>query len=208
MRDQGLHDHPQDLHRQVSRALALPEEDPAAKTVVLSYGYRGGGLEGLHAKRVNLAVPLMHDCIPLLLGRNPAPPNLNTSGSFYLGAGWVDHGQAPYTEFFRTCGRYTNETALWVGKEALKNYRDVALTNLPGVSQARHRAYARTMAQLFGLGYREVPGGLTWLRRLLTLAPGNGMRTVPPESPWPWPRPISPEPEARCCIRSHHERAS
>ena len=39
------------------------------------------------------------------------------------------------------------------------------------------------MAQLFGLGYREVPGGLTWLRRLLALTPGNGVLMVPPGQP-------------------------
>lgn len=181
--DQGLHDHPQELHLQVSQALARLEEDPAVQCVVLLYGYCGGGLEGLRARRVSLVVPLMHDCIPLLLDRTPPPPDLSTSGSFYLSAGWVDHGQTPYTEFFHTCERYDSETALWVSKEVLKNYRDVALINLPGVSQARHRAYARAMAQLFGLGYREVPGGLTWLRRLLALTPGKGVLIVPPGRP-------------------------
>lgn len=181
--DQGLHDHPQELHRQVSQALARLEYDSAVETVVLLYGYCGGGLEGLRARRVRLAVPLMHDCIPLLLDRNPPPPDLSTSGSFYLSAGWVDHGQTPYTEFFHTCERYDSQTALWLSKEVLKNYRDVVLINLPEVSQAHHRTYARGMAQLFGLGYREVPGGLTWLRRLLALTPGKGVLMVPPGQP-------------------------
>lgn len=181
--EQGLHDHPRELRQRAAQALARLEAVPALRTVVLLYGYCGGGLEGLTARRVRLVAPLAHDCIPVLLGRYPPSPNLASAGSFHLSAGWVEHGQTPYTEFRRTCQRYDPATALWISKEIMRGYRQVNLIHAPGVTQAIHRSYARQMAQLFGLGYGETPGCLAWLRRVLAGTQGQGVLLAPPGRP-------------------------
>ncbi|MFH1058954.1 MAG: DUF1638 domain-containing protein [Pseudomonadota bacterium] len=178
--EQGLHRYPDDLRAEVAAALARIESDPAVETVVLLYGYCGGGLEGLRAGRVRLVAPLMHDCVPLLLGRPPAPEAAGAPGSFYLSAGWIEHGKTPLTEYEITAAQYDEETALWVGREMLKSYRDVAvIVQEPLIGEA-HRAYARRMAALFDLGFRETPGDLGWLRRVIAGQGGEGVLTAPP----------------------------
>ncbi|MCA1987719.1 MAG: DUF1638 domain-containing protein [Desulfarculus sp.] len=178
--EQGLHRYPKDLRAEVGQALEKIEADPAIHTVVLLYGYCGGGLEGLGGRRATLVVPRVHDCIPVLLDQDLAPSLVGTAGSFYLSAGWIDHGQTPLTEYYRTCERYDAETSLWVTKEILKGYKDVALIVQEGLIQPGHREYARKMAEMFDLGYREIPGGLDWLKRLLAAHGGEGVLVAPP----------------------------
>lgn len=178
--EQGLHRYPKDLRTEVGQALDKIEADPAIHTVVLLYGYCGGGLEGLAGRRTTLVVPLVHDCIPVLMDQDLAPSLVGTAGSFYLSAGWIDHGQTPLTEYHRTCERHDPETAMWVSKEILKGYHDVALIVLDQLTQPRHREYSREMAGMFDLGYREIPGGLDWLRRLLAARGGAGVLIAPP----------------------------
>lgn len=178
--EQGLHRYPDDLRREVAAALMRIEADPAVDTVVLLYGYCGGGLEGLRARRARLVVPLMHDCVPLLLGQAPPPEAVGEPASFYLSAGWIEHGKTPLTEFEVTAAKYDHETALWVGREMLKSYSDVAVIVQEPLIGETHRAYARRMAALFDLGYRETPGDLAWLRRVLAGRPGAGVLVAPP----------------------------
>lgn len=178
--EQGLHRYPDDLRREVAAALARIEADPAVDTVVLLYGYCGGGLEGVCGARVRLVAPLMHDCVPLLLGRALPPEAMGGPASFYLSAGWVEHGKTPLTEFEVTAAKYDPETALWVGREMLKGYRDVALIVQEPLISGRHRHYARRMADLFGLDYRETPGDLAWLARVAAGLGGAGVLVVAP----------------------------
>ncbi|MFH1034086.1 MAG: DUF1638 domain-containing protein [Pseudomonadota bacterium] len=177
--EQGLHRYPDELRRQVGAALAAWEDDPAVETVVLVYGFCGGGLEGLKSRRLNLALPLAHDCIPLLLGHMPRP-RPGQGGSFYLSPGWVDHAKTPFTEYQETARRWDEETAQWVGREMLKSYCEVVMIETDDLVQPHHRAYAQGMAGLFGLGLRGQAGDLSWLRRLLALRPGPGLLLLSP----------------------------
>lgn len=178
--EQGLHRYPDDLRVEVAAALARIEADPAVDTVVLLYGYCGGGLEGLCAGRARLIAPLMHDCVPLLLGRVPAPEAVGAPGSFYLSAGWIEHGKTPLTEYEITAAKFDEETAVWVGREMLKSYSDVAVIVQDPLIGETHRAYARRMAGLFDLGYRETPGDLGWLKRIIAGQSGEGVLEAPP----------------------------
>ncbi|WP_197282247.1 DUF1638 domain-containing protein [Dethiosulfatarculus sandiegensis] len=181
--EQGLHNHPLKLRKELGLALNSLEKDPSTEEVVLLYGYCGSGLEGLSSKRVRLRAPLVHDCIPLLLDSSLPPDKLSTSGLFFLSAGWIDHGKTPLTEYYQTCKRYDPETALWIAKETLKSYTKVALITEPGLIQDHHRNYARRMAKLFGLEYQEVKGGLGWLTSLLTRQKKRGSLSLEPGCP-------------------------
>ncbi|MBI4799174.1 MAG: DUF1638 domain-containing protein, partial [Desulfarculus sp.] len=77
------------------------------------------------------------------------------------------------------------EDALWCGQQMLKAYSEVALIRHEPLYREHQRRMGRDMASLFGLAYREIPGGLGWLERLLlcregqdvlTLAPGQALR--------------------------------
>jgi len=178
--DQGLHRYPEQLRSQVSQALANWDQDPEVDAVVLVYGYCGGGLRGLTSRRLTLALPLVHDCVPLLLGRQPVPAGEGQGESFYLSPGWVDFAKTPFTEHQETARRWGQETALWVGRQMLKNYRQVVLIETADLVKPHHRAYARDMAKLFGLELGQAAGDLGWLTRLLALRPGPGLLVLPP----------------------------
>lgn len=178
--DQGLHRHPDDLRRQVALALAQLERDPAVRTVILGYGYCGGGLEGLRGRRARLVAPRVHDCIPLLLGHLPPGAGVDQGGTFYLSPGWVDFGQTPYSEYYRSVPLLGQEDALWCCQQMLKAYTEVALIRHESLYRDHQRRMGQDMARLFGLAYRELPGHLGWLQRLLTGRRDQGVLVAPP----------------------------
>jgi hypothetical protein len=175
--DQGLHRYPTDLNTSLKQAMDHIEQRSNIHNVVLGYGLCGGGLEGLAAQRVTLYVPLIHDCIPLLRGK----PQAMTSGcSFYLSPGWIDHGLTPLTEYESTAKMYGQDEAMWVGREMLKGYKEVVLIQNQARITAKHCSYARRMAQLFGLTYRQEQGRGDWLHGLLACQDQEGILTLPP----------------------------
>jgi len=178
--DQGLHRYPDQLRLELADALAELERDPAVDRVILAYGFCGGGMQGLTSSRVNLVLPLAHDCVPLLLGSAQANPCVGCGGTFYLTPGWIDHGQTPYSEYFVTRDKFGDEDALWVGEQMLAGYDRVILVDTGAGLLPRHRRYARDMATLFDLAYREQRGHRDWLRRLLAGRPDSGLTVLPP----------------------------
>ncbi len=181
--DQSLHRDPQELHGKLADTLGRLEKETTLQKVVLLYGYCGGGLEGLMCNRLKLVVPLAHDCIPLLLGTKSDNSRAPCADAFYLSPGWIDHGQTPYTEYFVSARKYGQEDALWMGKEMLKSYREVILVENEARLWNHHRCYARKMARLFELVYREYRGNKDWLLKLLAAQVNNGVNVIKPGNP-------------------------
>ncbi len=181
--EQGLHRYPQDLRKEIAQALAALEIQPHTRKVIIAYGYCGGGLEGLVARRAELVIPRSHDCIPLLLG-GPVPPRLTKDGqSFFLSAGWIDHGRTPFTEYQYTAEKYGEEDARWVGRQILKGYKRVALITGKQTRAPKYRRHAQAAAKLFDLQYNEEPGRLAWLRELLAGVNSPRVLVLPPGVP-------------------------
>jgi hypothetical protein len=125
-------------------------------------------MEGLSPRRVRLILPRVHDCIPLLLGRPQAGPAVGKGGVYYLSPGWIDYGQTPYTEFFRTRELFGEQEALWATREMLKGYAEVVLIETQTGLTLAHRRYASEMARLFGLSFRTAHGKSRFLMDLLS----------------------------------------
>jgi hypothetical protein len=178
--DQGLHRSPEELRRELGRHLEELESPAAVKRVVLVYGYCGGALEGLSTRRAELVLPLVHDCVPLLLGRVPGSPGTDPGGVFYLSPGWIEHGRTPYTEFLHTRERFGHEEAMWTTREMLKGYREVVLVETPAGLSRAHRRHARKVARLCDLAYREERGDGRLLADLLAGRPGAGILRLDP----------------------------
>ncbi len=166
--DQGLHSHPDMLREKVAGSLAQLEDRDNVSTVILLYGYCGGGLKGLSSERLKLVVPAIHDCIPLLLGGYPPKCSADVGQSYYLSAGWIDHGQTPLTEHMKNVEKFGEEDALWVGRKILAGYSRITLITSELTTEPRYQEHARQSARLFDLDYEEIPGSLSWLSCLLT----------------------------------------
>jgi len=186
--EQDLHRDPCALRERVMAALACLEKDRHINSVILLYGYCGGGLADLVSDRLTLMIPLAHDCIPLIRG---AFPDAGCDHAFFLSPGWIDHGLTPLTEYVEALEKYGQEDALWLGMEILKGYKEVVLVETIAGIRSRHIRYTKKMAALFGLSVRKVKADKTWLinllsgnacEQVLTINPGNpiGLSMYPP----------------------------
>jgi hypothetical protein len=181
--DQGLHRYPDELRGTLAAALKEVERNPSTRRVLVAYGYCGGGLQGLTSHQAELLLPLSHDCIPLFSGKWTADPFVGCGGSFYLTPGWIEYGKTPFTEYFVSKKKFGHEDALWIGRKMLASYHEVVLIDTGVGLNDLHRSYARRMARLFSLNYREKRGCRKWLRRLLAGRPGPGLVLLPPNQP-------------------------
>ncbi len=178
--EQNFHRDPKFLLEKVKESLAALEQNENIESVVVLYGYCGGGLENLSSRRLKLIVPLAHDCIPLLLGLCPGNACSGSGDAFFLSPGWIDHGLTPYTEYFASVEKYGKEDALWMATEILKGYNEVVLVENTAGLLSHHREYAREMAELFGLSVREIKADKSWLFDLLSGTDSEFVRVITP----------------------------
>lgn len=178
--DQGLHNFPDKLQEEIKSALATLEARDDVDTAILLYGYCGGGLKDISSDRLTLVIPLVHDCIPLLLGGDPAGSQNAEGQSYYLSAGWIDHGQTPLKEHLKNVDKFGEEDALWVGRKMLAGYSHIALITSELTEHPRYREHAVQCARLFDLELRELPGSFSWLRRLLAGKQSPGLMVLRP----------------------------
>lgn len=96
---QGLHDYPNrsKMGEEIQRGIDMLEERGDFDYLLLGYGFCGGGVEGIKSKSGTLLLPLVHDCIPLLLGERDLE-GVDTSRTYFLSRGWIDCGGDCYKE--------------------------------------------------------------------------------------------------------------
>ncbi len=86
----------------------------------------------------------------------------------------------PYTEYFATAEKFSAEDALWIGKQMLKDYHEVVLIKTAAPLKKDYRRYAKDMARLFDLNYRETPGKKDWLLKLFAAENNDEVRVLAP----------------------------
>lgn len=155
--------------------------------VVLGYGLCSNGVVGVRARDCPIVVPRAHDCVALLLGSRDAYSREFSSepGTYYLTPGWIDYGGDPLKVYREYLNSHGAATALWLTREATRNYARVAYieTGAPeGWTIERdsstraprpgrdYRTHAREVAAFMGVRYEEIRGSLDFLRRLLACA--------------------------------------
>jgi hypothetical protein len=178
--DQGLHRYPKDLRKRLDHELASLAGQPGVERVILGYGLCSGGLDGICSHRLELVLPLAHDCVPLLLGA--ASPTILPGGgaSFYLSLGWIDYGKTPLTEYYLAVEHFGPEDAMWVAKQMHKDFAEVVLIKTKAGINELHREYARRMARLFGLAFREVEDRDQKLADLMAARGSSSVALLPP----------------------------
>lgn len=165
--EQSLHRTPQKMpaavQEEIDRAAGGPED-----FIVLGYGLCSNGILGVRPVRQPVVIPRAHDCISLFLGslEKYAEEHGKEPGTYYLTKGWIDEGKSPLGILEEYTRRYGRETAEWVIREELKNYRRIALVD-PGNGLAEeHRAHARENARFLNLRYEEIKGSRDYFARM------------------------------------------
>lgn len=165
--EQALHRVPQNMAARVQEEIGRVSDKGGL--VILGYGLCSNGIVGVVAPPQGLVVPRAHDCIALFLGSLERYRSCFSErpGTYYLTPGWVAESRDPLGILEEYKKRYGQETAQWVMEEELKNYTHIALIN-SGVGDLEWlRARAKANAEYFGKQYQEIPGDLSYLRKLL-----------------------------------------
>jgi hypothetical protein len=163
----GLHCTPEKLQAVLQREIDETEED--VDTILLGYGMCGKGTIGLQARRFRLVIPRADDCITLFLGSRAeyARQCRQAPGTFYLTKGWIECGDDPYTEYLKLCEKYGQEKAYHIEQMYIENYTRLALIDTGNYNLEKYRAYARKVADFFGLTFEEIPGSNVLVRKLV-----------------------------------------
>lgn len=176
---QGLHRFPQVLRQTLQGIIDGLDANGRVDTILLAYGLCGNGLDGIGSKKSRLLVPCCDDCIPVLHGLScfDNPEKIDKTGSYYLSPGWIGYGNNAFREYKRCLSFLDHQEAFWVTREIIKSYSRFTLIDTGLDSLEDDRAYARMVADFFGLDYTEVRGSLDWLAGLLE-KPVNDPRYV------------------------------
>lgn len=166
--DQNLHQTPEKMPD-----LIQAEVDAAAdyaQQIVLGYGLCSNGIVGVTARKQNIFIPRVHDCIALLLGSRQAyfKAFSERAGTYYLTPGWVAEEKDPLgmveNEYGPKMGR---EMAEWGIQEELKHYTHIVLINTGAGDIEKLRERARKNAEFLGKLYEEVNGSGTYFEKIL-----------------------------------------
>jgi hypothetical protein len=166
--EQSLHRTPQKMPAAIQEEIekAANGED---EYIVLGYGLCSNGIVGVRPVRQPVVIPRVHDCISLFLGSIEKywEEHGKEPGTYYLTKGWIDEKKSPLGVFAEYCQRYDKNTAEWIIREELKNYKRIALVHSGNGLSEEYRAHARENAQFLNLRYEEITGSLGFFARML-----------------------------------------
>ncbi len=119
--EQGLHNDPPRLKRELQSAIGRIEQQLPVEAIVLGYGLCSRGTEGVRANRCRLVIPRAHDCITLLLGCKTryAEYVKKHPGTYWYSPGWNKHhtppGQGRYEKLYcQYCEKYGEDNARYL----------------------------------------------------------------------------------------------
>ncbi len=175
---QGLHDTPDELRRQVQKALdnSLDIQGRSYDASLLGYGLCSNGIVGLSAE-IPIVVPRGHDCITLLLGSKEKYKDYFDShkGIYWYSTGWIEAGKQPSRERYERLlaeykEKYGEDNAQylmeveqdWITQYNWATYIDWGLANTD-----RYREYARKCAEFLKWNFHELKGDPVLMQRLL-----------------------------------------
>jgi Protein of unknown function (DUF1638) len=165
----GLHRWPERLKEELTRVLA-EDIPPGTTAIVLGFGLCGGALAGLRAPSVPLIIPRVHDCIPLLIGSNPAYQQEleHEKGTYFLSGGWLEGERTLMTEYRRVRDRQGEVKARKVMATMLDSYRRILFIRTGHPRQEQRLAEARELSTLLDLPLEIRDSSSHWLEQLVS----------------------------------------
>jgi hypothetical protein len=176
--EQGLHDQPDRLRKEVQTALerTCDIQGRPYDASLLGYGLCSNGIVGLSAK-IPIVVPRGHDCITLLLGSKDVYQKYFDwhRGVYWYSPGWIESAKQPSPQRYKELleeykKKYGEDNAQylieveqkWINEYQLAAYIDWGLGDC-----SQYKDYARRCAASLGWNYDEVKGDPGLMQRLL-----------------------------------------
>ena len=192
--EQGLHDEPDRLRREVQAVLkrTCDIQGRPYDASLLGYGLCSNGTVGLQAE-IPIVLPRGHDCITLLLGSKEHYREYFDShrGTYWYSPGWIEAGKQPsqgryerlLEEYTAKYGEDNAQYLMEVEQTWMKEYQWATYVDWGLVESAGYQAYTKECAEFLGWRYDELPGdsglmqrfvdGLWSEREFLVVEPGR-----------------------------------
>lgn len=196
--EQGLHNEPDRLRRELQVAIDRVEAEFELDAIVLGYGLCSRGTEGVRTSRSLLVIPRAHDCITLLLGSKERYADYVKAhpGTYWYSPGWNRHHIPPGPERYsrlreQYVRQYGEDNADFLMEEEqhwFKTYDRATYVDLGAGVTPEDLDYTANCAKWLGWSFDRQVGdqGLmqAMLRgewdddRFLVLKPGQTLRMV------------------------------
>ncbi len=175
---QGLHNEPEELRRQVQKALDRTADVQGRDydASLLGYGLCSNGTVGLSSK-IGVVVPRGHDCITLLLGSKEKYQEYFDShrGVYWFSPGWIETNTQPGKEryehtlkqYIEKYGQDNAEYLMQIEQSWIKEYNWAAYIDWGFTNAQEEKEYTRSCAEFLGWNYYEIKGDPSLIQRLL-----------------------------------------
>lgn len=175
---QGLHDEPDRLRREVQKALERTQDIQGRPydASLLGYGLCSNGVVGLMAE-IPLVIPRAHDCITVLLGSKERYQEYFDAhrGVYWYSPGWIEAGRQPSQERYeKLLEEYTRKYGAdnaqylmdveqtWMKEYSWATYVDWGLTDADG-----YKAFTQKCAAFLHWNYDELTGDSGLMQRFV-----------------------------------------
>ncbi len=176
--EQGLHDKPDELRRQVQKALdnTLDIQGRPYDASLLGYGLCSNGIVGLSAT-IPIVVPRGHDCITLLLGSKERYQEYFDShrGVYWYSAGWIEAGKPPGKERYEKLlaeykEKYGDDNAQYlmeVEQDWIKQYNWATYIDWGFPNSGQYEDYAKQCAEFLNWDFEQLKGDDSLMQRFV-----------------------------------------
>jgi hypothetical protein len=176
--EQGLHDEPDRLRREVQKALERTHDIQGRPydASLLGYGLCSNGVVGLTAP-IPIVVPRGHDCITLLLGSKQRYQEYFDShrGVYWYSAGWIESGKQPsreryealLEEYTKKYGPDNAQYLMEVEQTWIKEYKWATFVDWGLVDVDVYKDYTKQCAGFLRWEYDELKGDPGLMQRFV-----------------------------------------
>ncbi len=176
--EQGLHDEPDRLRREVQKALERTHDVQGRpyEASLLGYGLCSNGVVGLGAE-IPIVIPRAHDCITVLLGSKERYREYFDShrGVYWYSPGWIESGKQPSRERYeRLLEEYTQKYGadnaqylMEVEQTWIKEYEWTTFVDWGLVPPDDYKAFTKQCAAFLGWEYDELKGDAGLMQRFV-----------------------------------------
>lgn len=171
----GLDTNPEDLKKAI---LAEMAKLPAPSRVLLGYGFSNGALTDLPAGPHQLVAPQAEDVLCLILGSQKRRDEImKETPSYIITEGWLK-GDNLFGEYKKAVEKYGPEKAARLQKMMLGGYTRFLLVDTGVYNLADYRDRFKELAAPLGMAVEDIPGDLSWLKRLVAGPPWDNTFVV------------------------------
>lgn len=176
--ESGLHDYPEKLRVRLQEAI---DHAGAYDRILLAFGTCGNSVLGLRTGSVELVLPLVDDCITLLLGSSEMKKKHERT--YFLTKGWLDGERNIWWEYQYAAKKFGEETGKSIYSIALSHYRYLGILDTGAYSIAEVGTQTKEIAAELGLEHLILPATTRYLSKLITGPwPEGEFLIVPPQS--------------------------